>query len=245
MDAPLALHGGEVLDDPVAVELAVVDAGEERVALQVVHPVGVQLSRHHLPQDGQKVAPAAAEGMRARRRAAADERRHVLGLDAARAEALADLRRQARVEHQLERVILVAGAAIGRTVAHPFRHAQLGHFGHHLLGGVRERCVSQVVEEHRQAKRLAEAVAVGRLQIELPGERGEHLGGDVHGAEAVRVARVRRAGERQVGEAELLHVAQPLVLRAIHQRPLVGGDLDGAVDGVADVHRDATLYPGR
>ena len=55
----------------------------------------------------------------------------------------------------------------------------------------------------------------------------------------MRIARVRRAGKGEVGKPELLDVAQPLVLRAVHQRPLVRSDLDGAVDGIADVHRAA------
>src|SRR5262249_18810485 len=81
-----------------------------------------------------------------------------------------------------------------------------------------------------------EARAIVQLDLELRSEGVEDLGGHGHRAEPMGVARVGRPGERQVCEPELLHVAQALVLRAVDQRPLVGGQLDGAVDGVADVH---------
>src|SRR5205085_6473092 len=75
-------------------------------------------------------------------------------------------------------------------------------------------------------------------QLELRGDGVEDLARHRHRAEAVRVAGVRRAGERQVREPELLDVPQALVLRAVDQRPLIRGELDGAMDGIADVHQD-------
>ncbi len=235
-DPALALHRHQVLHDPVGIELPVVHAGEERVALQVVHPVRVQLARHHLAQHRQEVAAAAPVRIRPRRRLAADQPRHVRGLDAAAGEAAANLRGQTGVEHQLERVVLMVGAAF-RGLAHPGRNAQVREARHDAFGRVRERRVPEVVEEDGEAQRLAEAVAVVRIQLELRRERVEHPGGHGHGAEAVRVAGVGGAGKGQVREPQLLHVAQPLVLRAVHQRPLVRRDGDGAVDGIADVHR--------
>ena len=127
-------------------------------------------------------------------------------------------------------------AAIGLR---PLRDAQLGGLRHDALGGVRERRVAEVVEEHRQPQRLPEPLAVGARQLELRRERVEDACRHRHRPQTVRIPGVRRAGEREVCEAELLHVAQPLVLRAVHQRPLVRSDLDGAVDGIADVHRAA------
>ena len=118
----------------------------------------------------------------------------------------------------------------------PLGNAQLGGGRHDALGRVGERRVAEIVEEHRQAQRLPEAVAVRGLQVELGRERVEHARGHRHRPKPVGIPGVGRSGKGQVGEAELLHVAQPLVLRAVHQRALVRSDLDGAVDGVADVH---------
>ena len=83
---------------------------------------------------------------------------------------------------------------------------------------------------------LAKALLVVEVQFKLRGERIEHPRGDRHRAEAMRITRMGRAGKSEVGEAELLHVAQALVLRAVDQRPLIRRDLDDAVDGVADMH---------
>jgi len=81
--AAVALHRFQVLHQPVEVELPVVHSGEEGIALQVVHPVGVQLAADDLPQDGQQIARAAAKRIAARRGAAAEQRGDVGRLDAA------------------------------------------------------------------------------------------------------------------------------------------------------------------
>src|ERR1700738_110407 len=91
-------------------------------------------------------------------------------------------------------------------------------------------------ERHPQPQRLAEAGRVDRLESEPRRQCVEHPRRHGHRAQPVRVAGVRRAGKGEVCEAELLDVAQPLVLRAVDQRLLVGRDLDRAVDGIADVH---------
>ena len=65
--AAVALDCLQVLHQPVEVELPVVHAAEERIPLQVIHPVRVQLAADHLAQDGQQIALAAAEWTRARR----------------------------------------------------------------------------------------------------------------------------------------------------------------------------------
>src|SRR5205823_12708468 len=65
-----------------------------------------------------------------------------------------------------------------------------------------QRRVAEVVEEDREPQRLPEAVAIGGLELELRRERIEQLGGHRHRAEPVGVARVRRTGEREVGEPE-------------------------------------------
>ena len=93
--AAVALHRFQVLHQPVEVELPVVHSGEEGIALQVVHPVGVQLAADDLPQDGEQVAARAAERVAARRRAPADEGGDVRWLEGAAPQ----LRLQAGVEH--------------------------------------------------------------------------------------------------------------------------------------------------
>ncbi len=239
VDAAVALHRRQVLDDPVHVELAVVHAGVEGVALQVIHAVRVQLAADDLAQHRQEVEPAAAEDGCPGRRSAGDERRHVRGLDPASAHAPRDLGREARIEQQLERVVLVVRLpllAAAPVALHPLRQAELGGERHDPLGRVRERRVAEIVEEHREPQRLTEAGRVGRLESEPRQKRVEHPRRHRHRAQPVRVAGVGRAGEGEVGEAELLDVAQPLVLRAVDERLLVGRDLDRAVDGIADVH---------
>ena len=95
------------------------------------------------------------------------------------------------------------------------------------------------MEQHRQPQRLAEAIAIGGRELQLGRERIEHARRDRHRAQPMRVTRVRRSGKGEVREAQLLHVAEPLILRAVDQRSFVGGDLDRAVNGIADVHRAA------
>ena len=101
--------------------------------------------------------------------------------------------------------------------------------------------MAEIVEEHREPQRLPQAVAIAIGQVELRRERIEDPRRHRHRAEAVGVAGVCRAGKGEIGEPELLHVAQPLVLRAVHESALVRADLDRAVDGVADVHAVCVL----
>src|SRR4051812_4122555 len=142
MDAPRALDGFQVLDDPVEVELPVVDAGEERVALQVVHPIRVELAAHDLPQERKQIAISHREWAAARRLLAADQGRDVGRLDPSRAHPFRDLRREPGVEDELQRVVLVIRLppwcpALLRLG--PLRDPQLQGERHDPLGRVGER----------------------------------------------------------------------------------------------------------
>jgi len=154
-----------------------------------------------------------------------------------------NLRGQGGVQDQLQRVVLMAGAA-GTGLARPLRHPEVGDGWHDRFGRVREGRVAQVVKQDREAQRLAEARPVVRAQRKLRRHRIEDLGGHRHGAETMGVTGVRGTWERQVREPELLHVPESLVLRAVDQRPLVGRQLDRSVDGVADVHGLGLSSPG-
>ena len=64
----------------------------------------------------------------------------------------------------------------------------------------------------------------------------EEARGDVHRAKRMAVARVRSAGEREVREAELFDVAQPLEERVIDELDLADAHRKRAVDRIADVN---------
>src|SRR6185295_10621648 len=138
------------------------------------------------------------------------------------------------VEDDLEGEVLVGRLPRGR--AQPRRQLQRRARRGDLLRGVRERHVPQVVAEHRQPHRRPEARARRVRQVRGRRHRVEHAGGDVHGAQRVRVPGVRGARERHVPEAQLPHAAQPLVEAGVDDRALLVADGDGPVDRVSYPH---------
>src|SRR5205823_8149265 len=116
--------------------------------------------------DGEEIAVPAAEWIGAWRWSSAQERCDVGGLHAAALQ----LGGEARVEDELERVVLVVGLAPSSPTSfglRPVGDAQLARARHDALGRVRQRGVAQVVKQHGQAQGLAEAVAVGATQLQL------------------------------------------------------------------------------
>lgn len=95
-----------------------------------------------------------------------------------------------------------------------------------LLGDVAEDAMADVVQEgrglHDGAVLSAESQALAQAA------------GDVTDADGVLKAGVQRPGVNEMGHRQLAHASQPLEDRRVHGTPLVPGEADHAVDGIAD-----------
>ncbi len=85
-----------------------------------------------------------------------------------------------------------------------------------LLERVRERIVSDVVEQRGEPRQL-HVFAIDEREVGLVLEQREHAARQVVRAEGVLEARVRRAGVDQEGQPELPNVSEPLECRCVDQ----------------------------
>ena len=137
-----------------------------------------------------------------------------------RAVGVVDDARELRIDEQHRGEVFVRGLTCLRL--EPRRQAQLRALGRDALAGVRHRHVTDVVAQHREAHGGAQAISHARLKRRARGDGVEQPRGDVHRAQTVRVARVRRAGEREIAEAQLPHVTQTLKRSAVDDARLFG-----------------------
>ena len=217
------------------IEFAVADPREERVSLEVVHPVSVHFAADDLGQQ-RKVVDAPAEERRAPLRiATGDQVREVLRDGPDTLQRAAQRRGQLRAQQERLRVVFMGRAAPllfrGETV-----QTETGSRRHAGLARVGCRRVPHVVEQHGHPQALAKAGPDAGLEASrVPREQGlEHARRDLHRAEPVGVARVRGAGKRLVRETELFDAPQALVHPAVHHGQLILAHRDAAVNRVAD-----------
>ena len=95
--------------------------------------------------------------------------------------------------------------------------------------------VADVVEHHPEPHRLPEARLHALGERDAREEAVEEPGGDVHRAEAVAVPGVGGPRVGEVGEAQLLDVAQALEHRVVDELDLTRGHTDRAVDRISDM----------
>lgn len=96
--------------------------------------------------------------------------------------------------------------------------------------------MTDVVQQDREAQDLTKSRSAGlrKLPTRFREERIEHARRDIHRANAVRVARVRRPWKSLVSEAELFDATEALVDPAVYNGQLSARDRDTAVDGVSN-----------
>ena len=93
------------------------------------------------------------------------------------------------------------------------------------------------MKQRRQAQTATEARrdVLGRQGVLLEDDV-EHTVGERHGSKRVPVPVVGGARERQLGEAQLLHVAKALEEWVVDDVDLARKDLDRPVNGIPDLH---------